>query len=61
MSAVVPSGWQLNSSECDWTFKRHFDCCLLHAVLAVQTRSPGDGAAAEISLYLNQKEAKSLH
>lgn len=60
VSAVVPSGWQLDSSERDRTFKRHFDCRLLHAVLAVQTRGPGDGAAAEVSLYLNQKEVKSL-
>lgn len=58
MSAVVPPGWQLDSSECDWTFQRHFDCRLLHAVLAVQTRGPGDGAAAEISLYLNKKKKK---
>lgn len=48
--AVVTSGWQLDSSERDRAFERDFDRRLLHAVLAVQAGSPGDGAAAEISL-----------
>lgn len=51
MPAVVTSGWQLDSSECDRTLERNFDCCLLNAVLSVQARGPGDGAATEISLY----------
>lgn len=50
MSAVVTSGRQLNSSECDWTFQRHFDGRLLNAILSIQTRGPGDGTTAEIPL-----------
>lgn len=51
VSAVVTSGWQLDSSECDRTFERHFDCRLLDTIFPVQTRGPRDGAAAEIPLY----------
>lgn len=51
VSAVVASGRQLDSSERDRTFERNFDRRLLDAVLSVQARSPGDGAAAEVSLY----------
>lgn len=51
VSAVVTSGRQLDSSECDRTFERHFDCRLFDAVFSVQTRGPGDGAATEIPLY----------
>ena len=55
VSAVVTSGWQLDSSERDRTFEGNFNCRLLDAVLSVQTGGPGDGAAAEISLYWNKK------
>lgn len=49
--AVVTSGWQLNPSERDWTLQRHFDGCLLDAILSVQAGGPGDGATAEVPLY----------
>ena len=51
VSAVVPSGWQLDSSECDRAFEGNFDRRLLDAVLPVQTWGPRDSAATEISLY----------
>lgn len=51
MPAVVTSGRQLDSSECDGTFERHFDRRLLDAVFSVQTGGPGDRAAAEIPFY----------
>lgn len=51
VSAVVTSGWQLDSSECDWTFQRHFDGRLLNAIFPIQTRGPRDGAAAKIPFY----------
>ncbi len=56
--AVVTSGWQLDSSECDRTFERNFDRRLLNAVLSVQTGGPGDGAATEVSLYWHKKTIK---
>lgn len=58
VSAVVTSGWQLDSSERDRTFEGNFNCRLLDAVLSVQTGGPRDGAAAEISLYWNKKIKK---
>lgn len=49
--AVVATGRQLDASECDGALQRNLDGRLLHAVLSIETRGPGDGATAEVALY----------
>lgn len=42
---------KLNSPESDGALQRHLDGRLLHTIFTIWTGSPGDCAAAEVSLY----------
>lgn len=52
--AVVTSRRQQNTLECDWTFQRHFDGCLLHPVLTGPTH--WHTHTTEVSLHCREKE-----
>lgn len=49
--AVVTSGGQLDAAEGDGTLQGHSDGGLLHAVLAIQSRSSRNGTTAKVPLY----------